>query len=94
MTTRGRLFIYRLLFGLFAETGLQLQIQMGEDLDAPGPAHRLAQPGVAGASLVLDAEAAGDGDLAGGDALGLFVHHQIEVERPLVAAAEQGEGAM
>jgi hypothetical protein len=51
--------------GLLAQLAEELEFEVQRDLDAPGPAHGLAQPGVGRAALVLDAEVAGDAPLAG-----------------------------
>lgn len=70
---------------------------MDEDPGAPGPAHRVGQPLVGRASLVADAEPAGDRRLVPGRAadqgvrvaLRLRVHGQVE--HALLLAPEHGE---
>ena len=82
--------------GALAELAEELEFEVQRDLDAPGPAHRLAQPGVGRAALVLDAEVAGDAPLAGvgaGRAAvgGVGVEGQLQAQETFVAAAEQGQ---
>ena len=50
----------RLRFGSFAKPLLDIELEMRHQLEFPGPAHGLDEPGVGGPSLVLDADACGD----------------------------------
>ena len=55
----------RLPLGLFAQAAHQLGFQVQRNLDAPGPAHDIAQPFVGRPVLVDDAGMAGNQVLAG-----------------------------
>jgi hypothetical protein len=83
--------------GLLAQLAEQFQLEVQGDLDAPGPAHGFAQPGIGAAAFVTDAEVAGDTPLAGvgagGAAVGgVGVQPQLQAQEAFVAAAEQGQG--
>ena len=79
----------RLFFGGFQQTTLEFQIEPGLELDAPGLAHRLAQPVVGGAALMTDTETAGDQPATGGVGILALPRQQVEREHALIASTKE-----
>ncbi len=90
-----------LFLGTLAQRDEHLRLQLQRNLELPGPAHGVAQPGVGGPALVAHAVARGDADLAGmcrGRCLlrrcQLLRQFQRDTQDVLGAAAEQRQRAM
>jgi len=87
-----------LVFRLVSEHRHEFGFQVQGHFYPPGPAHRVLQPFVPGAALILDAETLGNALFAGVGAAGLIgfvqfaVQHQGEAEEAFVAAPEEGQG--
>ena len=86
--------LYRLRLGALPQLAQQIGLQMGQQLDPPGPAYRVAQPPVGRSATILDPPVPGYHRLAGVAVGGLFlrVHHQAEIQYPFIAPAEHREG--
>ena len=90
----------RLFLGALAQGVHQVEFEVHEDLDAPGPAHGVGQPLVGRTTLVGDAEMFGDARFAGVVAdrlVGLIefgIQHQCDLQRAFVAPAEESERAV
>ncbi len=84
----------RLFFGRLQQTALEFQIEPGQQLDAPGLAHRLDQPVVGGASLMADTEARRDPCATERVGILALSRQQFQAENALIAAPEERQRAM
>ena len=82
----------RLLLRRIPQAPLEVQVQAHRQLDPPGLAHRLQQPGIRRPAAVLDAEAFGDHEPADCVRVLALARQQIQIEDALIAPAEQGQG--
>ena len=86
----------RFRFGSFAKPLLDVELDMHHQLEFPGPAHGLDEPGVGRPSLVLDADARGDalqGVVGADGAVGVRQCHG-QAEDAFRPAAKEREHAM
>ena len=83
-------------FGRFAKPLLDVELEMRHQLEFPGPAHGLDEPGVGRPSLVLDADARGDAlqGVVGADGAVRVGQRHGQAEEAFRPAAKERERAV